>query len=107
MKSVFKKTVALLLALILCVSLAACSARTTESGKTGNHLSQKQNTETIVVTDMLGRKVEVPKDTKSTTVASTYGVVVPFLVTLNAGDRAKAVNFKNKKIGRASCRERV
>ena len=55
MKSVFKKTVALLLALILCVSLAACSARTTESGKTGNRLSQKQNTETIVVTDMLGR----------------------------------------------------
>ena len=56
--------------------------------------------ETITVTDMLGRKVQVPKDTKSTTVASTYGVVVPFLVTLQVGDRAKAVNFKNKKFYR-------
>lgn len=100
MKSVFKKTVALLLALVLCVSLAACSACRTEGGKTGSRPNQKQNTETITVTDMLGREVEVPKDTKSTTVASTYGVVVPFLVTLHVGDRAKAVNFKNKKFYR-------
>ncbi|MBR5753672.1 MAG: ABC transporter substrate-binding protein [Clostridia bacterium] len=95
MKRVIEKTVALLLVLVLCLSLAACAGSGKESGR-----NPKQNTETIVVTDMLGRKVEVPKDTKSTTVASTYGVVVPFLVTLNAGDRAKAVNFKNKKFYR-------
>ena len=95
MKRVFQKTVALLLTLVLCLSLAACAGGGDESGR-----KSKQNTETIVVTDMLGRKVEVPKDTTSTTVASTYGVVVPFLVTLNAGDRAKAVNFKNKKFYR-------
>lgn len=95
MKPVFKKVVALFLALLMCLSVAACAG-----GKTGSNRKQKQNTETITVTDMLGRKVDVPKDTKSTTVASTYGVVVPFLVTLHVGDRAKAVNFKNKKFYR-------
>ena len=93
MKALMKKCTALLLALVLCFSLAACA-------KSGGGTSSKQNIETITVTDMLGRKVEVPKDTSKTTVASTYGVVVPFLVTLNAGDRAKAVNFKNKKFYR-------
>ena len=95
MKPVLNRVVALLLALLMCLSVAACAG-----GKEGSDNKQKQNIETITVTDMLGRKVDVPKDTKSTTVASTYGVVVPFLVTLEAGDRAKAVNFKNKKFYR-------
>ena len=95
MKTVFNRLVALLLALLMCLSIAACAG-----GRTGSNRKQKQNNETITVTDMLGRQVDVPKDTKSTTVASTYGVVVPFLVTLHVGDRAKAVNFKNKKFYR-------
>ena len=95
MKPVLNRVVALLLALLMCLSVAACAG-----GKEGSDNKQKQNIETITVTDMLGRKVDGPKDTKSTTVASTYGVVVPFLVTLEAGDRAKAVNFKNKKFYR-------
>ena len=95
MKPVLNRVVALLLALLMCLSVAACAG-----GKEGSDNKQKQNIETITVTDMLGRKVDVPKDTKSTTVASTYGVVVPFLVTLHVGDRAKAVNFKNKKFYR-------
>lgn len=95
MKLVFRKAFALFLAALMCLTLVACAG-----GKNGKSPQQKQNTETITVTDMLGRKVDVPKDTKSTTVASTYGVVVPFLVTLHAGDRAKAVNFKNKKFYR-------
>lgn len=95
MKHVLKKAFAVLLAALMCLTLVACSG-----DGNGGSPKQKQNTETIAVTDMLRRKVEVPKDTKSTTVASTYGVVVPFLVTLNAGDRAKAVNFKNKKFYR-------
>lgn len=95
MKPVFKKVVALFLTLLMCLSVAACAG-----GRTGSNRKQKQNTETITVTDMLGRIVDVPKDTKSTTVASTYGVVVPFLVTLHVSDRAKAVNFKNKKFYR-------
>ena len=95
MNLVFRKAIALFLVALMSFSLAACA-----DGGTSSNRKQKQNTETITVTDMLGRKVEVPKDTKSTTVASTYGVVVPFLVTLQVGDRAKAVNFKNKKFYR-------
>lgn len=52
------------------------------------------------VTDMLGQTVALPDDAGKTTVASTYGVVTPFLVTLGAGDRALAVNFKNKQFYR-------
>ena len=95
MRLVFRKTIALFLVALMCLTLVACAGE-----KSGKSPQQKQNTETITVTDMLGREVQVPKDTKSTTVASTYGVVVPFLVTLHAGDRAKAVNFKNKKFYR-------
>ncbi len=95
MNLVFRKAIALFLVALMSFSLAACAG-----GKNGSDSKQKQNMETITVTDMLGRKVQVPKDTKSTTVASTYGVVVPFLVTLQVGDRAKAVNFKNKKFYR-------
>ena len=52
------------------------------------------------VTDMLGQTVALPENAGKTTVASTYGVVTPFLVTLGAGDRALAVNFKNKQFYR-------
>ncbi len=93
LKNRLRKCFALMLACLMCLSLAACA-------RNGTRPADQQKGETITVTDMLGRKVEVPKDTKSTTVASTYGVVVPFLVTLEAGDRAKAVNFKNKKFYR-------
>ncbi len=48
MKPVFKKVVALFLALLMCLSVAACAG-----GKTGSNRKQKQNTETITVTDML------------------------------------------------------
>lgn len=55
---------------------------------------------TITVKDMLGREVAIPKDTKNTTVAANYGVITPFLVSLKVGDRAAAVNFKNKQFYR-------
>ena len=55
---------------------------------------------TITVTDMLSRKVDVPADTSKTTVAATYNVVTPFLVTLGVGDRAVGINFKNKQFYR-------
>ena len=84
MNLVFRKAIALFLVALMSFSLAACAG-----GKNGSDSKQKQNMETITVTDMLGRKVQVPKDTKSTT-----------LVTLQVGDRAKAVNFKNKKFYR-------
>jgi len=81
-----KKTVSLILALVMVFSLAACGE--TNNGKTGE--------DTVVITDMMGREVEVPADTKSNTVASTYGVATPFLATLGISERVIACNFKNK-----------
>lgn len=70
------------------------------AGRSSTTRKNGQTTGTIAVTDMLSRRVEVPNNTKDTTTASTYGVVTPFLVTLGAGDRAAAVNFKNKQFYR-------
>ncbi len=84
---ILKKYISLLLVIVMCFSLASCAGRQTESQTDNN---------TITVTDMAGREVQVPKDTKSTTIASTYGVATPFLSTLNLSDRVVACNFKNK-----------
>lgn len=83
-----KRFVSLLLTFVMCLSLAACAKAPTEA--------TKKDDNTITVTDMMGREVKVPKDTKSNTVGSTYGVATPFLATLNISDRVLACNFKNK-----------
>lgn len=81
-----KRIIAFLLAFVMCFSLVACAGG---AGTTGKKDSFK-------VTDMMGREVEVPADTKASTVGSTYGVATPFLATLNISDRVLACNFKNK-----------
>ena len=83
-----KRLIALIMTLVMCFSLVACAKVPAEE--------QKEEDNTITVTDMMGRKVKVPKDTKATTVGSTYGVATPFLATLNISDRVLACNFKNK-----------
>ena len=88
-----KRVAALFLVLVICFSFGAC-------GKQGTVQPDKPKTETIVITDMMGREVEVPADTKKTTVSSTYGVVTPFLSTLQIPDRVLAANFKNKQFFR-------
>jgi len=93
MKNVFRRTTALLLVFVICFSFGACR-------KKGEVQPDKPKADTIVITDMMGREVEVPADTKNTTVASTYGVVTPFLSTLQIPDRVLAANFKNKQFFR-------
>ena len=68
-----KKAVALLLVLVMLLSFTACKA----AEETGGN-----DQDTIVIVDMLGREVNVPADTQSSTVASSYGVATPFLATL-------------------------
>lgn len=89
--TVSNRVAALVLVLAMCLSLFACSAeKDTEDG------TQPKAENTITITDMMGRDVKIPADTKTNTVASTYGVVTPFLVTLQISDRVEAANFKNK-----------
>ena len=87
--SLTNRITALVLALVMSFSLAACA-------KQGSVQEDKESEAVITITDMMGREVEVPADTKTTTVASTYGVVTPFLSTLQIADRVLAANFKNK-----------
>ena len=82
-----KKAVVLLLVLVMLLSFTACKAAEETAGN---------DQDTIVIVDMLGREVNVPADTQSSTVASSYGVATPFLATLGISDRVLACNFKNK-----------
>ena len=102
-----KKILLALLAMLLCLSLFACGTENKEAAdETVNNeetqVDAKAETkaetteDTIVVVDMMGREVQVPADTASSTVASTYGVATPFLATLGISDRVIACNFKNK-----------
>lgn len=84
-----KRIIALLLILAMCFSFAACA-------KQGAAEEDKPKADVITITDMMGREVDIPADTKNITVASTYGVVTPFLSTLQISDRVLAINFKNK-----------
>ncbi|NLL62670.1 MAG: ABC transporter substrate-binding protein [Ruminococcaceae bacterium] len=88
-KTNLNKILALFLVINMCFSLVACSNERKET-------EVKPKKETITVTDMSGRKVEIPADTEKNTVGSTYGVVTPFLVTLQMSDRVLATNFKSK-----------
>lgn len=85
-----KRIVALLLALIMCFSLVACGTANEEKK------DETQDANTITVVDMAGNEVAIPADTKNNTVATTYGVVTPFFVTLQMSDRVLATTLKNK-----------
>ncbi|MBO7682982.1 MAG: ABC transporter substrate-binding protein [Clostridia bacterium] len=78
----------------------AVSGLLTKAEGIGSRKGADLSAGTITVTDMLGQSVAVPADTKITTVAANFGVITPFLVSLKAGDRAVAVNFKNKQFYR-------
>ena len=85
------RVISLILALVMCFSMAACG-----NGGDASDDSKVPKEDIITITDMMGREVDIPADTKANTVASTYGVVTPFLVTLQISDRVEAANFKNK-----------
>jgi len=70
------------------LSLSACGQK--------NETEKKPSTDTITVTDMAGCEVQVPADTRNNTVATTYGVITPFYVTLKMSDRVLATTIKNK-----------
>ncbi|MCR4747006.1 MAG: ABC transporter substrate-binding protein [Clostridiales bacterium] len=88
MKNILRRTIALLLALVIVLSFAACTKAPAET--------DEPKEATITVTDMAGNEVAIPADTKSNTVATTYGVVTPFFVTLKMSDRVLATTLKNK-----------
>lgn len=81
-----KKTVSLLLALALAVSLCGCSA------ETGSLTVPAENT----VTDGSGAVLAIPENNTETTIASVYAVSVPFIVALGLSDKVKAINVKSK-----------
>ena len=89
------KFTAFMMALIMLFSFAGCSGNTNTNEKNSDK-DNSAKTDTITVTDMKGRAVSVPKNTSENTVATTYGVVTPFFVTLNMSDRVLAATFKNK-----------
>ncbi len=89
--SVSNRVISLVIAFVMCFSMAACSG-----GGDNSDESSPPKADTITITDMMGREVDIPADTEANTVASTYGVVTPFLVTLQISDRVEAANFKNK-----------
>lgn len=82
-----KRIISWILAFTMIFMLTACGS---DSG------NKKENKDTITVIDMAGNKVEVPADTANNTVATTYGVITPFYVTLNMSDRVLATTIKNK-----------
>ena len=84
-----KKLISLILIFTMCLSLVACS-------KSDTVPDDKETPETITVVDMEGLEVEIPADTKHNTVASNYGVITPFFVTLQMSDRVLATTIKNK-----------
>ena len=84
-----KRVIALLLALVFCFSFAAC-------GSTTQNEKEVEKADTITVTDMAGDEIEIPADTAHNTVATTYGVITPFYVTLKMSDRVLATTMKNK-----------
>lgn len=85
------RIISLVLALVMCFSMAACGA----VGETQDDLSTPKE-DTITVTDMMGREVAVPADTANNTVASAYGVLTPIFMSLDMIDRIDGAAFKNK-----------
>ena len=79
-----------ILLLVLVLLMSGCAAPDSAPEK------QKEAADTIKVVDMAGLEVEIPADTAHNTVATTYGVITPFYVTLNISDRVLATTIKNK-----------
>ena len=94
-----KRIIALLLALVMCFSLAACAkAPANKEEKKGSPVGDSTveiDGESVTIVDMIGRKVQIPADTKNNTVGATYGAATPFLITLGIGERVLACNYKN------------
>lgn len=91
MKNVRFRLTAICLALTMALSLVGCAKQ--PANETGDKTSGEK---TITITDMAGYEVNIPADTKNNTVATTYGVITPFYVTLNMSDRVLATTIKNK-----------
>lgn len=102
MKKIFKREIAFLLTICILSSFSSCKG--SENNKKDGEASKKEDV--ITVTDMSGRDVEVPKDTKTNTLASTYGVLTPVFVSLGLTDRAVGIAFKNKAFMKM-CDERI
>lgn len=94
-----KRIIALLLALVMCFSLAACAkAPVNKEEKKDSPVGDSTveiDGESVTIVDMIGRKVQIPADTKNNTVGATYGAATPFLITLGLGERVLACNYKN------------
>ena len=94
-----KRIIALLLALVMCFSLAACAkapaSKEEEKGSPVGDSTVEIDGESVTIVDMIGRKVQIPADTKNNTVGATYGAATPFLITLGLGERVLACNYKN------------
>ena len=79
-----KKILSVLLAAMLIFSLAACGEKPQENADpTENQIR-----------DGAGRILDIPENPEEATIASVYGVAVPFFVALGLTDRVKAVNVK-------------
>lgn len=89
--NVSNRVISFVVALAMCFSLVSCNVDKTDS----NGLDEAQS-DTVTVTDMMGREVSIPADTKNNTVASAYGVMTPIFMSLDMLERIDGAAFKNK-----------
>lgn len=94
MKRISIRIIALTISICMMLSLAACTGEKDGTKEGGEKTAEMKDS--IIITDMAGREVAIPKDTKTSTVATTYGVITPFFVTLKMSDRVDATTIKNK-----------
>ncbi|MDR0314792.1 MAG: ABC transporter substrate-binding protein [Oscillospiraceae bacterium] len=91
-----KRTVSLLLALLILLSAAACSNSANKEPKLNKDRAEKTRGPSITVKDSAGLDVKLPQNTNKLTASSSYAVVTPYFAALKMSDRVMAAAFKNK-----------
>jgi len=95
-KEIVKRLTALILCALLLASLFGCRS----ADKNDNNLSTIQpgigniSEDFEFVLDAMGTKLQIPEDS-NITIASSYAVVVPFIVALGLSDNVLAINYKS------------
>ncbi len=82
-----KRAAAFLLALAMCLSMCACSAKKSDGTASANENQ---------IVDGAGRVLDIPEKPEEATIASVYAVSVPLIKALGLSDRVLAVNAKSR-----------
>ncbi len=94
MKQLIKRGLSLFLAIMLIFTLSACGKKDiTELPAPGqNSQQEEENTDTVTITDQLGRTVSVKKDVQR--IVSTYYISSSLLIALGARDKLVGIEMK-------------